>query len=148
MIQKFEQLASTLQDIERRLSDSTVISKQQLYQDLLKQHKHLKEGVDLYLMYKDLTHSLEDANVLLQDPEMKQLAQQEIDDLSNKLDVIKHDLQLFLIPKDPDDDKPALIEIRSGTGGEEAALFSYELFRMYSRFSESKGWKIDVIDKN
>ena len=148
MLEKFEQLASTLQDVERRLTDSTIISQQTLYKDLLKQHKYLKEGVDLYAQYKVLNQTLEDSKALLQDPEMKELAQLEMEDVSSKLEVVKQELQIFLIPKDPDDEKPALIEIRSGTGGEEAALFSYELFRMYMRYAESKGWKIDVIDKN
>ncbi|MEK9657913.1 MAG: peptide chain release factor 1 [bacterium] len=148
MIEKFDSLVEKLDDVQRRLSDPAVVSKQETYLELLKQHKYLKEGVDLYHEYNRLLTSEKEATALLKDPEMKELAEAELKDISGKLDDIKQALQIFLIPRDPDDDKSAVVEIRSGTGGDEAALFSYELYRMYMRFSESKGWKIDVIDKN
>lgn len=148
MFEQFEQLQLKLSDVERQLADPNVLSKQEEYKKLLKQYKHLKEGVELYNNFKTVSQDLEDSKILLDDPEMKELALQDVKDLTLSLDKVKQDLQIFLIPKDPDDDKSAIVEIRSGTGGDEAALFSYELFRMYSKYSESKGWKVDVIEKN
>ena len=148
MLEKFESLALKLEDVERQLSDSDLISRQKEYKELLKQHKYLKEGIELYTKYKDIILQIEDAKFLLKDPEMKDLAKSEMDLLEQELQKVQQDLQIFLIPKDPDDERDAVVEIRSGTGGEEAALFAYELYRMYSRYAEKRAWKVEVMETN
>ena len=148
MLEKFESLALKLEDVERQLSDPDLISRQKEYKELLKQHKYLKEGIELYTKYKDISLQIEDAKLLLKDSEMKDLAKSEIEVLEKELQKVQQDLQIFLIPKDPDDERDAVVEIRSGTGGEEAALFAYELYRMYSRYAEKRAWKVEVMETN
>eukprot|EP01047_Picozoa_sp_COSAG01_P000278 COSAG01_NODE_4_length_55812_cov_1344.168109_40_plen_352_part_00 len=148
MLDKFSSLASKLEDVERQLSDPAVLSNQKLYKELLKQHKYLKEGVSLFKQFQEVNAQIEDSKLLLKDPEMKDLAKAELDELLAEQDNLQQDLQIFLIPKDPDDDKHAVVEIRAGTGGDEAALFSYELYRMYNRYAEKRGWKVDILESN
>ncbi len=148
LIVQFQDLEDKFLSLERKMSDPEVISNQQQYQALVKEHSKLKEGVSLYSRYKKIAAELEDAKTLLLDPDMKEMAQAEVALLSEEFDRLTHELHLFLIPSDPDDDRDAMVEIRSGTGGEEAALFATVLFRMYSKYADAKGWKIEVLDRN
>ncbi|MCP4051291.1 MAG: peptide chain release factor 1 [bacterium] len=147
-LDKFELILDNFNALERKMSDPDIISDQSVYQDILKKHSELKECVETYLLYKSIAKNIDEARELLQDVEMKDIAQMEIQKLQPELTDMEQKLQIFLIPTDPNDKRNALVEIRSGTGGEEAALFAAELFRMYSKYSELRGWKIDVSSKN
>ena len=148
MFDKFEDLLLKFDDLERKMSDPEVISKQEVYQDLVKKHSDLKHIVVAYNQYKKITAELESAKDLLNDPEMKAMAEEEVDSLSEELESLEKKLRLFLIPKDVNDTKNSIIEIRSGTGGDEAALFAAELYRMYTRYAESKKWEIEILSEN
>lgn len=148
MIEQFRDLEDKFNDVERRMSDPEIISDQAKYRELVKKHAELKHGVELYQSYTKVTKELNDAKELLKDPDMKDMAEEEIESLSEKQQELYDDMQIFLIPKDPNDNKNAIIEIRQGTGGEEAALFAERLYRMYTKFAESKGWKVDILSEN
>jgi len=148
MLEKFQEIENKFHDIERRMSDPEVISNQKKYQDLVKQHANLKEGVSIFRQYKKTCQEIEGSTELLDDPEMAELANEELEGLNKEKEELEHQLKLFLIPKNPEDEKNAIVEIRSGTGGDEAALFGAVLYRMYKKYAESNKWKIDVIDEN
>lgn len=147
MIEKLADIEHKFQEIERKISDPEIIADQSRYQDLLKQHAELEQGVTLYKDYKKITSGLDEAKEMLSDPEMKEIAQAEIAELTPQLDQLKEAIDIFLMPKDPNDTKNALVEIRQGTGGDEASLFAGELYRMYVRFAESQGWKTEVMSE-
>ncbi len=144
---KLSDIQHQFQDIERRMSDPEIISDQSTYQDLVKKHTEMKEIVDVFKEYESTKSQISDSESLLEDPEMKEMAAEEIAELSSKLTKLEDDLQVLLLPKDPNDKRNALIEIRSGTGGDEAALFAYDLFRMYTKFSEKNGWKTEIFSE-
>ena len=148
MLDRFVELEEKYHDIERRISDPEVIGNLELYQELLKKHSELAEPVTAYGNYKRLQDELVQAKDLLKDPDYKDMAKLEVDEIEGQLEALTLELQLFLIPTDPNDKKNAMVEIRSGTGGEEAALFGADLFRMYSRYADRQGWKIDIISEN
>lgn len=148
MLSKLEALESSFIEIEQKLGDPEVISNQKRYMELLKKHSDLKEGVLLFRRYRKLISDLSDAKALLDDPEMGSMAEEELVGLESEKEGLEKELKEFLIPPDPDDYRNALIEIRSGTGGEEAALFASELYRMYTRYADSKGWKVEVMSLN
>jgi len=148
MLDRFVELEEKYHDIERRISDPEVIGNLELYQELLKKHSELAEPVTAYGNYKRLQDELAQAKDLLKDPDYKDMAKLEVDEIEGQLEALTLELQLFLIPTDPNDKKNAMVEIRSGTGGEEAALFGADLFRMYSRYADRQGWKIDIISEN
>jgi len=147
LAEKLDQLEDTFADIERQISDPEVISDQDKYQSLLKKHAEIKEGVDTYRAFKSTEQELVDAKELLSDPEMKEMAEAEIPGLEDRKKELEEALQIFLLPKDPNDDKNAIIEIRQGTGGDEAALFAYDLYRMYTRYAEKQGWGVQVLSE-
>ena len=114
----------------------------------MNEHSELEPIVQKYREYKNTQKQLEDAKEMLNDPELKELAEVDILDAKEKLPKIEEELKVLLIPKDPDDDKNVICEIRAGTGGDEAALFAGTLFRMYSMYAERKHWKLDVLNEN
>ena len=114
----------------------------------MKEHAELEPIVEKYREYKKAEKQLEEAKEMLNDPELKELAEADMLDAKEKLPKIEEELKILLIPKDPDDDKNVICEIRAGTGGDEAALFAGTLFRMYSMYAERKHWKIDVLNEN
>lgn len=114
----------------------------------MKEHSELEPIVQKYKEYKNTQKQLEDAKEMLNDPELKELAEADMLDAKEKLPKIEEELKVLLIPKDPDDDKNVICEIRAGTGGDEAALFAGTLFRMYSMYAERKHWKLDVLNEN
>lgn len=148
MLDKLEEIESSFNEIEQKLGDPEVISNQKRYMELLKKHSELKEGVLLFRGYKKLLEDIEEATLLLNDPEMGIMAQDELDSLTLQRPGLEASLKEFLIPPDPDDHRNALIEIRSGTGGDEAALFASELYRMYVRYADNKGWTVEVMSLN
>lgn len=114
----------------------------------MKEHAELEPIVEKYREYKKAEKQLEEAKEMLNDPELKELAEADMLEAKEKLPKIEEELKILLIPKDPDDDKNVICEIRAGTGGDEAALFAGTLFRMYSMYAERKHWKIDVLNEN
>ncbi len=147
MFTKLENLEKRFEDLERQLSSPEVLSDQERYRKLTKAHADLKEVVDVFRRHKELAAQLQDSRALLNDPdaEIKAMAQEETKSLQEALDALEKELTLMLLPKDPMDDKNIILEIRAGTGGEEASLFAGDLFRMYTRYAEGKGWKVELM---
>ena len=148
MLEQFKEIELKFNDLERRMSDPELMADQESYQKIVKEHSSLKEGVILYRDLIKVHNEIADAKELLSDSDMKEMAQEELNQLLPQKEDLELKLQLFLIPKDPEDEKSAIIEIRSGTGGEEAALFAGTLYRMYTKYAESKKWKVGIISQN
>ena len=149
MIERFHDIEDKLANLEGRLSDPELINNQQEYQKAVKEHAHLSRLAELYQAHRDLQQQVSDNRSIVQDEsedeELRELARLELDDLLAQLDSLETDIQLYLLPKDPNDDKNIFLEIRAGTGGDEAALFVGDLFRMYTRYAESMGWNVEII---
>ncbi len=147
MFAKLENLENRFLDVERQLSSPEVLGDQERYRKLTKAHADLKEVVDVFRAYKDAKGSLAESKELLNDPdqEIRAMAQEEIKSLEAGTADMERQLTLLLLPKDPLDDKNIILEIRAGTGGDEAALFAGDLFRMYTRYAEGRGWKVEVM---
>jgi peptide chain release factor 1 len=145
---RLENLEKQYQDIELRLADPEVIRAQDIYQKLMKEHAELAPLIQAFRRYKHLEKELADSQSLLKDEsdeDLKAMAREEVQYLKEQIGQIEEDLRVLLLPKDPNDDKNVLLEIRAGTGGEEAALFASDLYRMYTRLAERRGWKLDVM---
>jgi peptide chain release factor 1 len=134
-------------DVEKHLSDPQIVQDRDAYQKYVREHAELIKIVTAYRRYKQTLQDLEESQELLKDtdPEIKDLARDEIAKLTREKEKIEDELKTLLLPKDPNDEKNVIIEIRAGTGGEEAALFAGDLFRMYSRYAENRNWKVEVI---
>jgi peptide chain release factor 1 len=152
MLDKFHDLDDKLSDIEGRLSDPSLINNQPEYQKVVREHSHLSRLAELSNAHRKISQEIIDNKSIMQDDsedeEMRELARAEMEDLSAQLEKLENDIRLFLLPKDPNDDKNTFLEIRAGTGGDEAALFVGDLFRMYSRFAETLGWKVEIMDSS
>ncbi len=148
MIQKLEEVEKRYEELNKLISDPEVISNTNEWKKLMKEHSDLEDVVLKYREYKKTEKAYEEAKEMLSDPELKELAEIEMEESKEKLPKIEEELKLLLIPKDPNDDKNVICEIRAGAGGEEAALFAGVLFRMYSMYAERKHFKIDVINEN
>ena len=144
----FDEIELQFEDVERQLADPEVVSDQVKYKALSQKYTELKIFVDKYRVYKTLTNQRQEASDMLDDPEMADIAKEELDEINDKLTSINEELQLFLIPKDPNDYRNAIVEIRQGTGGDEAALFAEDLLKMYERYSEKKGWTIEIMSQH
>ena len=147
MFAKLENLEHRYADLEVQLSSPDVLADQEKYRKLAKAHSDLKEVVDVFKQYKEVQAGLAGNKELLadSDPEIRAMAQEEIKELEAQAEGFEHELTVLLLPKDPLDDKNIILEIRAGTGGDEAALFASDLFRMYTRYAESRGWKVEVM---
>jgi peptide chain release factor 1 len=149
MLEKLQSLEDKYQELTEMLSLPEVISDQARFQKYAKAHADLTEIVTAYREYKSVLQQLADTREMLeqdQDEEFRVMLTEELASLQEKQESLEHQLKVLLLPKDPDDDKSVIMEIRAGTGGEEAALFAGDLFRMYSRYAEDKGWKTDIMD--
>src|SRR5258708_22773272 len=145
----FDKLESTLkkyEELNQQLSDPQIISDQSRYGKLAKQHRDLEAIVDKYREYKAIKEGLAGSRALLTDPDMAELAREDIVTLEARLEKIEADLKILLLPKDPNDEKNVLLEIRAGTGGDEASLFAAEILRMYGRYAERQGWKMQILN--
>ncbi len=151
LIEKLEKIKERYELVNQQLSDPAVISDRKKMITLGKERSELEEIVQVYQNYKSVLDNLKgnkeiiDAN---EDAELVEMAEMELEDLNNQKDNLEDEIKIILLPKDPNDDKSVIMEIRAGTGGDEAALFAGDLFRMYTRFAENKGWKIEIIDIN
>ncbi len=134
-------------DIEKHLADPEVVQDRNAYQKFVREHAELNKIVTVYRKYKQTLNDLEESQELLKDadPDIKGLARDEITTLSLEKEKIEGELKALLLPKDPNDEKNVIVEIRAGTGGEEAALFAGDLFKMYSRYAEKRNWKVEII---
>ena len=148
MFQKLDEVEKRYEEVTRKISDPEIIAQQSQWQELMKEHAEIEPVVLKYKEYKKANQAIEDAKEMLKDPEMKELAEIEIEENKEKLPKLEEEIKILLIPKDPDDDKNIICEIRAGAGGEEAALFAGTLFRMYSMYAENRHWKIDVLNEN
>jgi len=148
MFQRLEDVEKRYDELTVKISDPEEIAKTSSWQKLMKEHSELTPIVEKYREYKRAKKTIEENEELLKDPELKELAQIEIDEARESLPKIEEELKILLIPKDPDDDKNIICEIRAGAGGEEAALFAGTLFRMYSMYAEKRHWKIDILNEN
>ena len=134
-------------EVEKQLSDPKIVQDREVYQKYVREHAELNKIVTAYRQYKLTLQNFEESQELLKDadPEIKDLARDEIAVLSREKEMIEDELKTLLLPKDPNDEKNVIVEIRAGTGGEEAALFAGDLFRMYSRYAENRNWKVEVL---
>lgn len=150
MIDKLEAIKEKFMYIEGQLSDPDIISDMNRYKKINKEYKDLKAIVDVYEEYKKVLGNIQTSKEMLKDPdeEMREMAQMELDTLQPRQEEIEEEVKVLLIPKDPEDSKDVLFEIRSGTGGDEASIFAGDLYRMYSKYFESQNWKVDVVDVN
>ncbi len=150
LIDKLEKLVLKYQKIEEELSNPEVVKDIKRFKELSREHKELAEIYETYREYKKVQKELEETKGLLRsaEPEIRELAQEEVHNLSRVLGELENKLKMLLVPKDPNDSKNVILEIRAGAGGEEAALFVADLLRMYQKYSEDKGWKFNVLSAN
>jgi peptide chain release factor 1 len=150
MFANLEDVVDRFHEVESLLSDPSVTSDQNRYRELAKEHSDLTEVVSVYGQYKQVCTDIEGNRELLQDsdPEMKELAKAELPELEEQRGGLEEQLRLLLLPKDPNDDKNIILEIRAGTGGDEAALFAADLFRMYSRYADRNHWKVEIMSSS
>ncbi|HOZ91676.1 MAG TPA: peptide chain release factor 1 [Candidatus Syntrophosphaera thermopropionivorans] len=149
--EKLNSYKKELEELQKTLSDPSIINDTNRYKALRRRYKELEEICSEWDNYQKLQKQLADTNSLLQtesDPELEALAKEELEELKNKFQASEEKIRELLIPQDPNDHKNAIVEIRAGTGGEEAALFAADLFRMYSYYAEKKGWQIQVLSAN
>lgn len=151
MLERLNFIENKYEELTIKISDPSIIADQKEWQRLCKEHADMEVLVNKYREYKKAEEGLEAAKQMLEeesDREMREMAQEEIKDLTESMETLKNELQILLLPKDPNDEKNVFIEIRGGTGGEEAALFAADLFRMYTRYAEVKGWKVEMMSSN
>ena len=151
MLDKLQSLEDKYNELSAMLGQPEIISDQSKYQKYAKAHADLNEIVGCFQEYKKITVQLEDVQAMLvgdNEEEFRQMLAEELELLQNRQVQLKRNMRLLLLPKDPNDDKSVIMEIRAGTGGEEAALFANDLFRMYSRYAEEQGWRIELMDSH
>ncbi len=147
ILNKLESIAQKFEDIFAQISDPSLLNDMKRYVKLNKEYKDLQPIIAAYKDYKNVLSNIDNSKLILsdeKDDELREMAKFELDDLSLQKEKLEESIKFLLIPKDPEDDKNAIVEIRAGTGGDEASLFAGELFRMYLRFCETKGWKTSV----
>jgi peptide chain release factor 1 len=148
MFERLDQIEARYEELTHALASPEVIGDSSKYQKTAKAHSEITPVVERYREYKDLRKGIAESKAMLadeKDPEMRALAQEELDKLESRIGGVEEELKVLLLPKDPNDEKDVIIEIRAGTGGDEATLFASELFRMYTRFAETQGWKVEVL---
>jgi peptide chain release factor 1 len=151
LFEKMKHIESKYEELTQQLSSPEVHSDSGRYQKLAKTHAEMAEMVAKYREWKEIEKGLQGAKQLLvetDDAEMKQMAHDEEHELETRRETVERDLKYLLLPKDPNDDKNVIVEIRAGTGGDEASLFAAELFRMYSRYAESQNWKVEILESS
>lgn len=149
LLSKLEKIKIRYEQIDQMLSDPDVVSERDKLVNLSKERSELEAIVEAYEKYFQVIKNIEGNKDLINsgvDKELESLAQSELEELEKQKTVMEDEIKLLLLPKDPNDDKSVIFEIRAGTGGEEAALFAYDLFRMYTRFAETRNWKVEFID--
>ncbi len=148
MLDKLESIIEKFNYLEEKMADPEVIADMKQYKKISKEYKDLKEIVETTHVYKEVLGNIDTAKEMLGDPEMKEMAQMELDELQPQQVELEEKLKMLLIPKDPEDSKDVIFEIRSGTGGDEASIFAGDLYKMYSKYFEDQGWTTEIININ
>ena len=148
MLKKLEVLEDKYKELTEKISDPEIINDQKAWQKYMKEHSDLEPIVMKYREYKNVLQSIADSKEILQeesDEELRELAKMELSELEDQVEPLESELKILLLPKDPNDEKNVIVEIRGGAGGDEAALFAGDLFRMYSRYAERRRWKMELL---
>jgi len=151
MLHKLAEVEARYEELNRLLADPVVLGDQNRLRDVAKEHREVEELVEIYRAYRQLETQIQDNKDLIsegEDPELTELAKEELPELTAELQELTDKINVLLMPKDPNDDKNVLLEIRAGTGGDEAALFAGDIFKMYSRFADRSGWRVEVMSIN
>src|ERR1700758_141860 len=151
MFERLDQIEARYDELTRALASPEIISDSAKYQKTAKAHSELTDIVEKYREYKDLTRGIAESKALLadeKDPEMRAYAQDELTQLEGRVKTVEEELKVLLLPEDPNDEKNVILEIRAGTGGDEATLFAAEIFRMYTRYAETQRWKVEVLSSS
>jgi peptide chain release factor 1 len=150
MFDRLQQLEARYEEFGRQLGSTEIVNDHERYQKIAKQHRDLENVVEKYREYKEIKTGIADAETLMgeSDPDLRAMAMEELEQLQARLPKIEADLKVMLLPKDPNDEKNVVLEIRAGTGGDEASLFVAEVFKMYVRFAEQHRWKVEVLSES
>ena len=151
MIEKFDAIEARFKEVELLLSNSDTMQDMKRFAQLNKEYSELKEVVETFIEYRNVLNHHQQAKDIIsneKDQELKEMARLEADEMAEKIVILEEKIKLLLIPKDPEDAKNAILEIRAGTGGDEASLFAGDLMKMYMRYCENRGWKVEVLDEN
>ena len=150
MFDRLEQMEIRYEDLGAQLGDPAIVNDQSKYQKIAKQHRDLQEVVEKYRTYKRIEQGIAEAQLMLDDsdPDVRAMVSEELAQLESRRPAAEEELKLLLLPKDPNDEKNVVLEIRAGTGGDEASLFVAELFRMYTRLAEQHRWKVEVLSSS
>jgi peptide chain release factor 1 len=151
MEEKLEHLKARFEELQQLIADPEVLKDPKRYKELMQEHSHLSEVVSVYDEYRETRQAVADTRELVEqeeDHDMKAMAREELEELEEKQESLENRLKILLVPKDPLDGKDTIVEIRAGTGGDEASLFAADLYRMYSRYAEKHNWKIEVMDQS
>jgi len=148
MFERLDQIEARYEELNKALASPEIVNDSARYQKTAKAHAEIADVVEKYREYKDLTTGIAESKAVLaeeKDPEMRAYAQEELDKLQARVAGVEEELKVLLLPKDPNDEKNVILEIRAGTGGDEATLFAAEIFRMYTRYAEMQRWKVEVL---
>ncbi|MEG0309706.1 MAG: peptide chain release factor 1 [Eubacterium sp.] len=152
MLEKLDFLSSKYNELNKKISDPAIIADQNLWTKLMKEQSHIEPIINRYNEYRETMRGIDESKEMLTDKsidkEFKEMCESELNELNEKKIALEEELRVLLLPKDPNDDKNVIVEIRGGAGGNEAALFAGDLFRMFTRYAERKGWKSEIIDAN
>lgn len=150
MLERLNQIEARYEDLSQQLADPALVSDQQQYQKVTKQHRDLEEIVEAIRRLKRIEQGIQDARVMLGEPdaEIRAMAEEELKQLEEEQPLVQERIRILLLPKDPNDEKNVILEIRAGTGGDEASLFAAELFRMYTRFAEQHRWRVEILSSS
>jgi len=151
MLHKLKSASLKLDEISLKLTDPDIVNNNERYRELMKEYKNLTPLVEKYREYENAAESFAEAEMLLTeetDDELREMAKEQFQSSKKQMEQLKEELKILLLPKDPDDDRSAIVEIRGGAGGEEAALFAYSLYRMYNMYAASIGWSSELISSN
>jgi len=146
ILDRLKSLEEKFDSLARQMSDPGLVSDQDRYRQVTKAYRELERTIAKYGEYKDVARQIQESQALMQDEEMRAMAREELQSLELRRETLLAELRALLLPKDPNDEKNVILEIRAGTGGEEASLFASELFRMYSRYAERRGWQVEVLN--
>src|SRR6202451_1222188 len=148
MFERLDQIEARYDELTQTLASPEIVNDSARYQKTAKAHSEISAIVEKYREYKDLKRGIAESKAVLadeKDVEMRAYAQEELDKLEGRVGAVEEELKVLLLPKDPNDEKDVILEIRAGTGGDEATLFAAEMFRMYTRYAETQGWKVEVL---
>lgn len=150
MLERLNQIEARYEDLSRQLADPAIVSDQQQYQKIAKQHRDLDEIVEAIRRLKRIEQGIQDARIMLDEPDadIRAMAEEELKQLEEEQPLVQERIRILLLPKDPNDEKNVILEIRAGTGGDEASLFAAELFRMYTRFAEQHRWRVEILSSS